>query len=58
MKAVIYLYDDKLFLTFNYKDGTRTITLDDVKEAAKANTCSDLDCCGAPETPLRGSDKR
>ena len=43
----IYLYDDKLVLTFNYKDGTRTITLDDVKEAAKANTGSDLDCLGA-----------
>ena len=51
----IYLYDDKLVLTFNYKDGTRTITLDDVKEAAKANTGSDLDCRGAPnnrDTPL------
>ena len=45
----IYLYDDKLVLTFNYKDGTRTITLDDVKEAAKANTGSDLDCRGAPK---------
>src|SRR5574344_790434 len=40
----IYLYDDKLVLTFNYKDGTRTITLDDVKEATqKADTGSDLD---------------
>lgn len=48
MKAVIYLYDDKLVLTFNYKDGTRTITLDDVKEAVKNNTGSDLDCLGAP----------
>ena len=44
----IYLYDDKLVLTFNYKDGTKTITLDDVKEAAKENTGSDLDCRGAP----------
>ena len=44
----IYLYDDKLVLTFNYKDGTRTITLDDVKEAVKNNTGSDLDCRGAP----------
>ena len=44
----IYLYDDKLVLTFNYKDGTRTITLDDVKEAVKTNTGSDLDCLGAP----------
>ena len=43
----IYLYDDKLVLTFNYKDGTRIITLDDVKEAGKANTGSDLDCRGA-----------
>ena len=42
----IYLYDDKLVLTFNYKDGTRTITLDDVKEAVKNNTGSDLDCLG------------
>ena len=44
----IYLYDDKLVLTFNYKDGTRTITLDDVKAAVKNNTGSDLDCRGAP----------
>lgn len=44
----IYLYDDKLVLTFNYKDGTRTITLDDVKDAVKNNTGSDLDCRGAP----------
>ena len=52
----IYLYDDKLVLTFNYKDGTRTITLDDVKEAVKNNTGSDLDCRGAPKyrLPLTG----
>ena len=45
----IYLHDDKLVLTFNYKDGTRTITLNDMKEAVKANTGSDLDCLGAPK---------
>ena len=45
----IYLYCDKLVLTFNYKGGTRTITLDDVKEAVKNNTGSDLDCLGAPK---------
>ena len=45
----IYLYDDKLVLTFNYKDGTRTIDWDDVKEATqKADTGSDLDCLAAP----------
>ena len=49
----IYLYDDKLVLTFNYKDGTRTITLDDVKDAVKNNTGSDLDCLGAPKAKER-----
>lgn len=45
----IYLYDDKLVLTFNYKDGTRTIDWDDMKEATqKTDTGSDLDCLGAP----------
>ena len=45
----IYLYDDKMIITFNYKDGTKTITLDDVKRAIKRNnTGSDLDCIGAP----------
>ena len=48
----IYLYDDKLVLTLNYKDGTKTITLDDVKEAVKNNTGSDLDCRGAPITGI------
>ena len=48
----IYLYDDKLVLTLNYKDGTKTITLDDVKEAVKNNTGSDLDCRGAPITEI------
>ena len=44
----IYLYDDKLVVTFNYKDGTKTITWDDAKEAVeKAENGSDLDCVGA-----------
>ena len=52
----IYLYDDKMVITFNYKDGTRTITLDDVKEAVKKNTGSDLDCLAAPkERGAKGS---
>ena len=48
----IYLYDDKMVITFNYKDGTRTIALDDVKEAVKKNTGSDLDCLTAPITGI------
>ena len=49
----IYLYDDKMVITFNYKDGTRTITLEDVKEAIKNITGSDLDCLGAPKKAER-----
>ena len=29
----IFLYDDKMVLTFNYKEGTATITFDDLKTA-------------------------
>lgn len=44
----MYLYDDKILITFNYKEGTRTITFRDVKEAVKsAASGSDLDCLSA-----------
>jgi len=26
----VYLYDDKMVLTFNYKDGSKTITFDEI----------------------------
>lgn len=45
----IYLFDDKVVITFNYKDGTKTITFDDIKNAlSKENMGSNLDCLGAP----------
>lgn len=45
----IYIYDDKMLLTFNYKDGTKTITFGEVQEAAKsAASGSDMDCSTAP----------
>ena len=45
----IFLYDDKMVITFNYKDGTDTITFDDLKAALdKEKTGSDLDCSTAP----------
>ncbi len=44
----IFLYDDKLLLTFNFKDGTRTITFGDVKIATEGE-CSDLNCSAAPK---------
>ena len=45
----IFLYDDKMVITFNYKEGTTTITFDDLKTAlADQKTGSDLDCSTAP----------
>ena len=45
----IFLYDDKMLLTFNFKDGTKTITFADVSNALEnVETGSDLDCSGAP----------
>ncbi len=44
----IYVYDDKILLTFNFKDGTKTITLDDVKTAT-AKDGSSLDCLAVPK---------
>jgi len=53
----IYLYDDKMLITFNYKDGTRKIAFDEATTAlANKNTGSNLDCPGAPsqKAPLQG----
>ena len=52
----VFVHDDKLLLTFNFKDGTRTITLTDAKIATEKNTGSNLDCLGAPKygIPHRG----
>ncbi|MBD5093159.1 MAG: recombinase family protein [Subdoligranulum sp.] len=45
----IFLYDDKVVITFNYKEGTDTITFDDLKSTMGGeNTGSDLDCSTAP----------
>ena len=37
-----YVYDDKIVLTFNYKDGTKTVSLKDIKG-------SDLDLTARPK---------
>ena len=44
----IYLYDDKVLITFNYKEGTQTITFEEAAEAASKGNGSDLDCFIAP----------
>lgn len=38
----IYVYDDKVVFTFNYKDGSKTVSMADIKG-------SDLEGFGAPE---------
>ena len=45
----IYLYDDKVLITFNYKEGTQTITFEEAAEAASKGNGSDLDCFIAPQ---------
>ena len=53
----VYLYEDKIILTFNYKDGSKTITLAEVEG-------SDLSVLGAPcrggfrdQEPVRQSER-
>ena len=46
----IYLYDDKLVITFNHKDGAETITLNDIEAAlAEAENGSDLVSFAVPK---------
>ena len=45
----IYLYDDKVLITFNYKEGTQTVTFGEASEAASEGNGSDLDCFTAPQ---------
>ena len=47
----IYLYDDKMLITFNYKEGTETVSFADATEAVAGETGSDLDCLLAPKMP-------
>ena len=50
----IFLYDDKMVITFNYKEGTDTITFDDLKASPAAEKSgSDLDCLTAPKRKTR-----
>ena len=46
----VYLYDEKVLITFNYKDGTKTIAFDEIaaKDAPEGNG-SDLGCFAPPK---------
>ncbi len=49
----IFLYDDKLVITFNYRDGSKTITLRDINETIfRENLGSDIECCGVPKKQI------
>ena len=52
----IYLYDDKVLITFNYKEGTQTITFEEAAQAASKGNGSDLDCFPAPENAVKSKD--
>lgn len=45
----VYVYDDKLILTYNYKDGSQTLTLQEINAALS----SDLTSICPPEKPSR-----
>ena len=45
----VYLYDEKVLITFNYKDGTKTITFDEIAaKNAPGGNGSDLGCFAPP----------
>lgn len=49
----IYLYDDKLVITFNHKDGAQTITLSDIETAlAEQENGSDLVSSAVPKNQI------
>lgn len=50
----IFLYDDKMVITFNYKEGTKTITFAELQEAISDKNGSDLDCLVAPRWSKEG----
>ena len=52
----IYLYDDKVLITFNYKEGTQTVTFGEASEIASEGNGSDLDCFTAPENAVKSKD--
>ena len=52
----IYLYDDKVLIAFNYKEGTQNITFEEAAQAASKENGSDLDCFTAPENAVKSKD--
>ena len=47
----VFVYDDKLVLTYNYKDGTETLTLQEIESVLSSNLTS---MCPPKNTPPNG----
>ena len=49
----VFLYDDKLVLTYNFREETETITFDDLKNKLREGfSGSDMSSVAAPQKPL------
>ena len=53
----IHLYEDKVLITFNYKEGTQTVTFGEATEVASEGNGSDLDCFTAFKKRLLHKEK-
>ena len=53
----IHLYEDKVLITFNYKEGTQTVTFGETTEVASEGNGSDLDCFTAFKKRLLHKEK-
>ena len=49
----IYVYDDKIVFTFNYKDGTQTVSMSELTTMTATGDNSDMNCIGAPQKQHR-----
>ena len=49
----VYVFNDKIVISCNYKDGTKTVNFSEMESALTLRASasgSDLDCPGAPES--------
>ena len=47
--TIVKHYDDKVWITFNYTEGTQTVTFGEATEVTSKENGSDLDCIPAPQ---------
>ena len=56
--SAIFLYDDKIVITFNWKNGTKTVSLAELEDAmgsgeadAEASNCNSFECSHLDDCP-------